>query len=348
MTAARTLWGPATIGIVNVGTGALTGNNLNDADNTVAWSFSIPRDGSITDIGFYVRAIGGTPPAYNTGLVTLDSSGRPTTSAYGGSAITGYTPTTTGWKWVTLSTPATGAAGDFAAVYVYPSGTAPTGVNNASLVTANVADMGGTTLSFTTAYSANSATSIYAIKYSDNSIHGFALSTNTVHVQVRSNTTPDEVGCLFQLPAPMTVCGAKFHAVGASWGSAATVDVVLYDASNNVLASTSVSDKDFLDDSDTNNVFFDSVNLLANTSYRLILKPTTAANGDMYTPKWTFESTNALAAVPEGTRWQYTSRTDAGAWSNDNLSVCPLGLWVSDITFVQGSGTAGAEWGFVG
>jgi hypothetical protein len=94
-------------------------------------------------------------------------------------------------------------------------------------------------------------------------------------------------------------------------------------------------------------VYWDGVNLSPNTNYRLIAKPTTAASGDIYIPKWTFESTAALASLPEGDRWQYTSRTDAGAWSNDNVSISPMALHLSDITFIAGSGSGGSEWGFV-
>lgn len=340
MAPVKMLWGPASVGSVSVGTGALTGNALNDADNTVAWSFCIPKDGTITDIGFYINSTGGTPPAYNTGIVTLDTAGRPTTTPYGGSSITSYTPTATGWKWVTLNTSATANAGDFAAVYIYPSASTPNGTNNITVVNSSVCDNGGVQLNYTTAYTTGATASTYAIKYSDGSIHGIALSTNTVTVQVRSNTTPDEVGCVFQVPAQMVCYGAKFHAVGASWGSAATLEVVLYDASNNVLATTTVSDKDFLDDSNTNNIFFDGVTLSANTNYRLALKPTTGTSGDIYTPKWTFESTAALAAIPCGDTWQYTSRVDAGSWTDDNVSVCPMGLWVSNIDFSGGTVTS--------
>jgi hypothetical protein len=346
VTAVKTLWGPATIGTVAVTSSALIANALNDADNAVAWTFCVPADGSITEVGFLITALAGTPPAYNVGLVTQDSSGRPTTTAYGGSAVTSYTPTSTGWKWVTLSTPATANAGDFAAVHVYPSASAPSGGNNVSVEVVTVAD-GGTSLSFGTSWTANAGGNIMAVKYSGGAIHGYAMASNTVHVQVRSNTTPDEVGCLFQLPAAMTCTGAKLFAFGTGWGSAATAEVILYNSGGTAIATATISDKDFVDDSATVNVYWDAVSLSALTDYRLIIKPTTAANGDIITPKWTFESTTALAAIPEGSRWQYTSQTDAGGWSNDNTAVCPMGLWISDITFsVAGGG--GGEYAYIG
>jgi hypothetical protein len=350
MTAVATLWGPATIGQANVANGALTATPLNNSTNAVGWSLSLPKDGSITDVGFYIVAENGTSPAFNVGLTTLDTSGRPTTSAYGGSAITSAQWTTTGWKWVTLSTPATAAAGDFAAVHIYPGGSPPDGSNNITVIasTGIVAVNHGVTQNFSGSWAGTAGQPPMAVKYSGGEIYGFAFSTNTTFLTVRSNTTPDEVGCLFSVPANMTCCGAKLYALNIGWGAAATADIVLYDASSNVLASNTISDKDFVDDSTPVSVFWDSVNLTANTNYRLIVKPTTAATGDIIVAKWAFESTAAMAYVPCGTTWQWTQRTDAGAWSETNTAITPLGLWISDITFIAGSGSGGTEWGFVG
>jgi hypothetical protein len=344
VTAVKMFWGPAAIGTFTasstIGTTA-----LNDADNAVGWVFNIPRAGSITEIGFLITATGGTPPAYNVGLVTLDSNGRPTTSAYGGSAVTGYTPTSTGWKWVTLSTPATANAGDFAAVHVYPTGTAPSGVNFITVARNGVADMGGATVQYTTSWtlSANPYTGPFAVKYSGGEIYGLALASNVIGVDVTSVSTPDEVGIKFTLPAAMTVYGARIGMGG--WGVTATADVVLYDGSNSVLATTTISDKDFAD-ANYANVFFSPVALSSATTYRLALKMTAASTTTVM--KWTFESTAALAALPYGDACQYTSRTDAGAWTDDNVSVCPMALWVSDISGTIVGSATGGEYGYIG
>jgi hypothetical protein len=345
MTAVRMLWGPATIGNVTAVSAVATSQNLLDADNAVAWAFNVPTDGTITDVGFYISAKTGTPPAYNVGIVTLDASGRPSTSAYGGSAVKSFTPTTTGWTWVTLDTGATAAVGDFAAVHVWPTGTAPSAGNYIAAVYGPVAD-GGVGLTYTTGWTVNQTGTAMAVKYATGAIYGYALASNTIHVTLRSNTTPDEAGSLFQLPAAMTCYGARFWATRSVWGASATAEVILYNSGGTAVATATISDKDFVDDSDYVNVHWDAVSLSALTDYRLIIKPGIAAGGDVYTPKWTFESTAALAAVPEGTRWQYTSRADAGAWTDDNVSVCPMGLWVNDITF--SSGSTAYEYGYIG
>jgi hypothetical protein len=342
MTAVKTLWGPGGIGWINAKTAALSTTALNDADNAVGWIFNIPKDGTITDVGFLITATGGTPPAYNVGIVTQDSAGRPTTTAYGGSAVTSYTPTSTGWKWVTLSTGATAQAGDYAAVHIYPSASAPNGTNNITVCREEIASIGGIPVYYSTAWvSGGAGTGPFAIKYSDGSIHGLALSSNTVHVQIRSNTDPDEVGCKFTVPAAMTCYGARLH-TSTTWGSAAAANVVLYSAADATVASAAIGDKDNVDDSSYIDVFWDAVSLSAATTYRLTVQPTVASNGDIYAPKWSFESTTAVAALPCGDAWQWTQRTDAGAWTDTNTAIAPMALWVSDITFSTTTAGGGA------
>ena len=343
------LWGPAAIGNTGAPTAAITGFNLNDADNAAAWTFNMPKDGTVTHLGFYMSGITGSAPNYNVALVAQDSSGRPTTTAYGGGTNPTYTPSGgAGWKWVAMTANATAAAGDFAAVHIYPTGSAPNGSNfMAVLATTYIATM-STGLQFTTAWVPTAGVPPMAIKFNDGSIYGLALSSNTNHVQIRQNTTPDEVGAKFTVPAQMTCYGARFYTAVASIGTAATFDVVLYDAADGVLATCAVGDKDYIDDNSAVNVFWDGVTLQANTVYRVSVKPGVGTNGDMYIPRYTLESTAAKGFFPDGANWQWTSRTDAGAWTDTSTDIPFMGLWISDITFVQGSGSGGAEWGFVG
>jgi hypothetical protein len=349
MTAVKTLWGPATIGNVTGNIGALSAVSLNDADNAAGWVFNIPKDGTITDVGVLLVAENGTSPQYNVKLSTVGADGFPTTTDYGGSTGTPTTWTSAGFKWVTLAGAATGAAGDFAAVHVYPTGSTPTGGNNITIPSVGVTMGMGVNVNFTVAWgAANTGAAGFAIKYSTGEVYGIALSSATAHLVVRSNTTPDEVGDLFTLPANMTCTGARVMHAASALETSATVDVVLYSAADGVLASATISDKDFADNSNYIDVFWDSVSLIANTQYRLIVKPTTGASGGIYLQRWSMDSTDAMAAIPCGTTWQGTSRTDAGAWSNVATDMVMLALHISDITFIAGSGSGGTEWGFVG
>jgi hypothetical protein len=346
MTAVKMLWGPAAVGTVGVTSAALGSTNLSDADNSVGWTFSVPTDGSIASAGFYISSLTGTPPAYNVGVVTVGTDGSPTTTAYGGSAIKSYTPTGTGWTWVALDTPATANAGDFAAVRIWPGGTSPDGSNYIAVTSAGVAE-GGVGWNYTTAWSSVGFGALMAVKYAtSNAVYGFALNSNTTFADIRSNTTPDEVGCKFQVPAAMTCSGAKVVLYGAGFGSAATLDIVLYSAADAVLASATIGDKDYVDPANYATVSWDAVNLSAGTDYRLVVKPTTGTNGNVVVPKFSFESAGAMLMMPCGDSWQWTQRTDAGAWTDTNTAIAPMGLWVSGITF--GGGATAYEYGYIG
>lgn len=343
MTNVRTLLGPATIGAVNPVASALAAVSLNDADNAIGWVFNVPKDGSVTEIGALISGKTGTPPAYYWGLVAPGTDGRPTTSPYGGSAITSYTPTATGFTWIPLDTQAAAVAGDYAAVYIYPTASTPNGSNFiAASATAGVAQGRGILMYYTTSWTVPSTgAGPIAVKYDDGEIYGMALSSLTVHVLIRSSTTPDEVGCLLTVPAGMTCYGARFFVAAASYGTSATADIILYDVNDTVLATTSISDKDFVNALGQVDVFWDGVNLTPGTSYRIAIKATTGTSGDIYTQKWSFESTTALASLPCGDSWQWTERTDGGVWTDTDTAVSPMALWISAIEFTSAYGFSG-------
>jgi hypothetical protein len=349
MTAVSTLYGPAAIGNLVAYSSALSALALSDADNSVAWLLPIRDAGTITHVGFLLVTINGSPPNYNAAIVTLDSSGNPTTTAYGGSAVTTFTPSGTGWTWVALSTGATANAGDFAAVRVWPTGTVPDGSNHITVCRAPFAGYGITT-NYATSWAplAGASAGPMAIKYDGGAVFGNAITSTTVHAQLRSDSTPDEAGCKFQLPAAMTVRGAQIG-IDTTYGTSATFDVVLYNGAGTALATTSVSDKDFTDNSAYVNVWFTPVSLAAATDYRLVVKPGVAGSGgNVNIQRYQFEDAAAVAAWPPGDGlWQYTYRTDAGAWTDVATDLSYMGLWVSDITFST-TGGGGGEYAYIG
>lgn len=331
------LWGPGSLGAVNTFSAAQSGLALSGASRGVGWVFSVPQDGTISQVGFLTTGKAGTPVAHAVGVYTVDSSGRPTTTAYGGSTAGAITPTAaSGWTWVTLGANATANAGDWASVQIYPTGAADIS-NYIQVAYEAIGNLGGVSMYNNSGWLPNGVgTSALAIKYATSgTVYGLALASATVHVQLRSNTTPDEAGCVFTLPADMTCYGAKIHAHAAGWGSSAAVDVVLYNGAGTAIATSSITDKDFVDDVAPINVYWDAVSLTASTTYRLVVKPTVGTNGDVYIPKWTFDAAGSMAALPCGDAWQYTSRTDAGSWTDDSVSICPFGIWVSAMTLTS-------------
>lgn len=149
----------------------------------------------------------------------------------------------------------------------------------------------------------------YACPYGTWPIVGFAGESFT------STSSPDEVGTLFQLPFPCKVSGVFLSA-----DLDGDADVVLYDTGGSAFTNGTVSlDKDVR--ADANNgwlvaMFAADITLLANTDYRMSLRPSTSTAVSL--GRYTTDSTAIAAAAPGGTHWRKTSRTDAGSWTDVN------------------------------
>ncbi len=348
MTAVNLVWGPAAQGIA-VGNGSDTtltaGNTLNDADNKAALVFTAPKTTNVTKIGFNISTFVGTPPAFNVGLVTVDATGAPTVTGYAGSSATSYTPTGTGWVWVTLVAPVALTAGDTLAAQIWPGATPPDVSNYIRLVTKAYLISFQLPMSayYTTGWLTEAGWSTLSAYYSDGTIVGLPI-TAVNEANISTATTPDEVGDLFQVPVGMTVGGVRFTWPGAA--ASAPFTLVLYDAANTVLATVTCADEDMWFGSNTTrqlDAYFDTpVTLAADTNYRLVWKPTSTST--VRYGGFTFESAASRSAVYEGSRWQHTQRTDAGAWAEDTTKLVWFGLIVTGLTAAAASGGA---YGFV-
>lgn len=156
---------------------------------------------------------------------------------------------------------------------------------------------------------------LLALKYDDGT-YGFlrdwiwpitAITARTLN----TGSTPDEIGVKFQVPWDCVVDGA--HVMAAVTDD---LDVVLYDANDNVLASGSI-DKDVISAVTAGIhvvVFPAAATLSRNTTYRLVIKPTTANNVTVYDA--TGDAVALMAAMPAGANWVMTERTNAGAWTD--------------------------------
>ena len=338
MTAVRVLHGPAALferaSVWTVSAASLT---LNDADNSVAWTFMAPKTGTIDTVGLVIVTRTGTPPAYNVGLVTIDASGYPTTTPFGGSAIESYNFTTTGWVWVTLATPASVTAGDIVTVRVWPGATPPDASNSVRTGCAWQGAVGTIPrfIRYTTAWSYDASMGQWgpwAVRYSDGTIYGVP-STSKDNTAFDSVTSPDEMGCLFQLPFNATCVGVRmsFDTVDASQN----IEVRLYDSDGStVLASIVVTDVDSIAPGvpDVLDFFWSGVALLKNTNYRVTVLATNNTTIGIELWSFTFDAATSRAGVPDGLNWQQTQRTDLGSWTQDNTKFPYMALWLSDIS----------------
>jgi hypothetical protein len=165
---------------------------------------------------------------------------------------------------------------------------------------------------------------------------GIMMYRTNTNVSASSTTSPDELGLKFTAPYSAAVTGAYWRTTTAA--NAQDVDLILYDASDNVVASQSFSKENFeTASSGLNNsvrLLFDAdVNILKGRTYRLVLKPTTSTT-------WTniFQTLSDVTVDWEGlANIAYTYRTDAGAWTDDSTRTIPAGLIISKIHQPGGS-----------
>lgn len=332
MTAVNIDWGP--LSSIFSTMSAQNTLNLDDADNSVGLVFRVKKAGTINKIGINVTEFTGSPPQYNVGLVIVDNSGNPTTTAYGTSATQLWQPTGTGMVWITLATPAVVAnvnIGDVVCARIWPGASAPDGSNHIHITrefpllkAARIPHV----MVYTVAWAASSGFGITVAYSDDEAIFPLANDGNTGSFNI--NSDPDEIGCLFQVPFDCICVGAKFRFRGYI-ATVADCNIKLYDAADTVLATVFIDEsniKTALDEQQA--IKWAPITLTANTNYRLTMQPT-SVNGTGMTQLTCYDAASRQA-IYEGSRWQRTHRTNAGAWTQDATKLPLMALILSDIT----------------
>jgi len=339
MSVIKAIWGPASL--VGWKKDAFITHDINAGDRALAWCFNAPKGGVINAVGIYIDAITGNPPAYDVGVYDQAAGGEPdTASPAGGSATQSYDFTVTGWHWITLGTPATVNVGDWLAAAVKGNvGTPPDGGNFVKVRKRGFGNVTSPRLMYQQSgywYKERSYGNI-AVRYNDGQVHGVAC-VNLFATAFDQADTPDELGCKFTLPFDCKCFGAS---VGFHYEYDGSFEVRLYDAADNVLATTVVSDPDYVrgpgSDGFHGQFFFDSVDLTAGLTYRLTVR-STHATGTIGIAEITFDAEASRDFMPEGARWEHTDRTDLGAWTDDHDKLPYMALWLEDMTIPGGNG----------
>lgn len=183
---------------------------------------------------------------------------------------------------------------------------------------------------------------IFALLYDDGTYGVFPAGGGWPAIPTQntfnSGSTPDEYALRFKLPYKARTLGIyqvqEFDNV---------CDMVLYDASSNVLDTISV-DPDIRNNA--NGGYFcqywpaGPYTFEANTVYRISMKPTSTSN--VIRHGWQLPTSGALAGMPAGVEWYLSTRTNAGAWTDDQTQVPWLGLLVNGLEFTS-SGSGGAH-----
>jgi hypothetical protein len=188
----------------------------------------------------------------------------------------------------------------------------------------------------------------FALQYDDGS-YGYIpfvwpLDAAT-SISVNTGTTPDEVGLLFSLPFT-----AKVGGVWAMASATQNFDFVLYNADSGSVVQTYPWDLDLrsaaaghFGGSNTLHVQVgDQVTLTADTLYRLVIKPTTGST--VTTAQHQLASADLRACYGEPSNWSYTSRTDAGAWTDDDTILPHIGIIIEAINIEEQTEAAELFW----
>jgi hypothetical protein len=188
---------------------------------------------------------------------------------------------------------------------------------------------------FTASWAKTHMLPTFALKYDDGAYHAppccmpiSALNSTAF----ASNSTPDERGLLFQLPFPASLEGIYFRSDLDNDG-----ELVIYNSAHSAQRTVSL-DKDIRSSAGGQwftRIFSSPLDLSANTDYRAVIKPTTTSNLSTY--DW--DSAVSLANYIGGSTWQYTERTDAGAWTDTATKRPWMGLILSGF---DGGGGGGA------
>jgi hypothetical protein len=322
--------------------------SLNDADNAVGTVFFAPKDGTVDRVGFFVPLMAGSPPAYNVGLVTVGADGYPTSTAAAGSALASFTPVSAGWQWVTLPTAGVVSRGQAVAVHIWPGSVAPDSSNYISVCRGSFTE-GPFSVYSTSSFLPTYGATLMALSYDDGDVCGYALSSHDVGLTVTASTTPDEIGVKFSLPFDATLVGVLPRFNRSALGSAAQVQLKVYDAGGTLLDSLDIVDKDYLDAAEAVTLPVANVPLTKDTVYRLTFLATVSTNGAIPYYKFVFESAAAKAYVPWASNFMFTERADGGVWTDTELGLAPWVLLLDvDFAEIGGEGVRAAKWVMLG
>lgn len=157
-----------------------------------------------------------------------------------------------------------------------------------------------------------------------------------------SASTPDEKGMSFVLPTNLCSTAVLRSANLLMTLPAATTscDVVLYDGTT-ALQTFTIDGEVTATGASTSNerrmveAVFPASTLTCGNTYRVALKPGASANCALF--RMGFGSNGNLASLGGAGTWYYTSRTDAGAWSDDTTYMPGISLTFGDLTAPSGS-----------
>lgn len=332
--------------------GYTTGGTMRIANNTYAAANIIqaPKAGDITDVRFGLSAV-------NTGcdldirIEGVDASGNPDGSLISAGANVVETIADTDdsiWKEVTLGTPPTVTRGQVIAItYRVDSGTP---INLDLQVGLGLCETMSTKFPYSRLYTGaswsgnNAHQPLIMLKYDGDTLWTVPMgcqphrSQSSSSFSTGSNSTPDERGLKFTAPKDLRVAGCWVRTTNTG----SDFDIVLYDSADSVLATASY-DGEYSTGSGNAILLFDAtVNLTEGATYRVVMKPTETSN----TGFMSFDLFYTDCDLMYGGSFTGTSRTNAGAWTDDDSLMMCIGIVADGVDIPAGGG--GSAYAFAG
>lgn len=319
---------------------SVTNFSLDGPTDQAEWVFQADEAMTITRLGFRYGARTLTPPTYTISLQGVDGSGNPDGTIKGGGspASKSFTPpadTTwdATWRWLTLDNSYTCTRGEFLSIVIT---NAAADASNFSSVT-TTASIGYSLTTTSTPYAiANNAgvrtrsSSTACFAYSSaTAVYGMPLKAVFAPAVITQSTTPDEYATMFAVPANL---GASYQVAGimirALLPAAKTMKVQLYSGTTVLQTITYDTDITVAGSERTHLFMFTEttlVDLQFGQPYRIGFQPQDAA-GNYTFYGYTQDSNAEWGAYPLGIDWSSSSRTDAGAWTDDTATrlICML------------------------
>lgn len=308
---------------------------IDAADEKVAWILRVTHAGDISKFSFRTGTVT-TGATVDVRVETVDpATGFPTGTLWGTNTNASLTIANTDDNLVlevTFTAAATVAVGDVIAFVVVNPGTS---FGNMQIV--GCTNMLENWLNnymglYTTSWSIPAATMVGGIEYSDGFYtHPCILPLTTVGAATsyNSGTNPNHRGMRFRLGTPARVVGLWASLDLDGDGDLLLVDENWDGSDGDALGKLSF-DKDI--DSTTGvrpamGFFASAVTLQANTTYRIVFKPTTVTSAAIYV--FTVSTNAKFAQMEAGVEWYYTTANnpnDASDWTDTTTSRPMMGL----------------------
>lgn len=317
----------------------VTSTVINSTSIKLAHMLNVPKSGNISHIVFRTVAVT-TPATIQVRIETLSSIGEPTgTLIHANATASQASPAANTNYELALAAPvAVTKNTKIAIVYDCPVGSPNLALARLATPFGSIASQPYTLNYNGSAWTKQSSVGVCALKYDDGSypyLEGVYPPMTMAATSFNTSTVAfDEAGNLFTLPIECQVNGFWVFMSNATGG----FDNVLYDASDNVLAS--VSDTSQIGIVSGGTVRINRLNtpiiLQPNTQYRQTVKATDAVNSA--TRYMTFDSAAIQEVIPGGDTFTYTQRKGSGAWSQTTNRRVLMGLLIDQVNDLGSTG----------